>query len=222
MIYNYNLGIVLLECLSWTFLLKMFAGRLTKGISSSSHPFLIGAVSLFSIFVFFALGTYSLSTPLTLAYFFFFSALVVTMFTDATTLLISRTVTLYSMPIGWILAKTEILPISILESIIGSIFGLLLLWSVRTISRKIMGKDGLGQGDIDLLAFIGAFIGPIGCWITLITGSLIGSIIGIIYMIIGRKNGTGVLLPFGLFLAIGATLYVLFQENLISLFIPQF
>lgn len=222
MIYNYNLGIVLLMCLGWTFFLKTIAARLTKGISSSSHPFLIGAVSTFSMFIFFTLQSYSLNTPLTLAYLFFFSALVITMFTDATTLLISRMVSLYSMPIGWILAKTEILPISILESIIGSIFGLLFLWSVRTISRKIMGKDGLGQGDIDLLAFIGAFIGPLGCWITVITGSLIGSIIGFIYMIAGRKNNTVFLLPFGLFLAIGAALYILFKENLISLFIPQF
>jgi len=215
---NSNLPLIVIGSLVWTACLWLLANRLTKGITPKIHPLIVGGLFTFSTVIF----SYNLAhaSPYLLSYSFFLSALVVTMFTDATTLLISRIVTLYSMPIGWILSNAGLLPISPLESIIGSLFGLLLLWLVRTIAHKALGRDGLGQGDIDLLCFIGAFTGPIGCWITLMTGSIIGSVLGLGYAI--RRRNTGVLLPFGLFLGMGAALYILFQENLTSLFIPQF
>ncbi len=214
---NFNTVLTLLYAATWTSILWYIGRRLTNGIASSAHPVLIAGLFLFSTALFY-LNALSTSSFI-LAHFFFFSALVITMFTDATTLLISRIVTLYSMPVGWILSTAGLLAISPLESILGSLAGLLLLSFVRLISRKLMGKDGLGQGDIDLLCFIGAFTGPIGCWITLMTGSIIGSVIGIIY-VIARKGVTAILLPFGLFLGMGASLYILFQNQLTSVFLP--
>ncbi len=153
------------------------------------------------------------------AYFLFFSALIVTMFTDATTLLISQLVTLYLVPFGWMLANLQLLPISPLSSIGGSLCGLLLLWLVRKLSQKFLHKEGLGQGDVDLLCFIGAFTGPLGCWITLMVGSILASLVGLIYFIASRAK-QDIMLPFGLFLSMGALLYVFFQEELIALFLP--
>ncbi len=218
MSFSISVPLVFTSSLVWTLALWLLANRLTKGITPKNHPFVIGGLFTFStmIFSFDLLHT----SPYLASYFFFFSALVITMFTDATTLLISRMVTLYAMPIGWILSNAGLLPISPLESITGSLCGLLILWVIRAISRKALGRDGLGQGDIDLLCFIGAFTGPIGCWITLMTGSIIGSIMSLGYVI--SRRHTKVLLPFGLFLGMGATLYVLFQKHLTALFIPQF
>lgn len=217
---SYNIFLVSAGSFIWTLFLRAVARRLTKGINSTTHPFLIAGLCVFSTLIF-GYGTLLINSHYLFAYFLFFSALVITMFTDATTLLISRLVTIYVMPVGWILSNTSFLPISPLESIIGSFCGLLLLWAIRTISRKTLGKDGLGQGDIDLMCFMGAFIGPIGCWISLMAGSIIGSLIGIFYLI-KQKGNTAILLPFGLFLGMGGALYVLFQSALTNLFIPQF
>ena len=201
----------------WTLCLFGISRLLTRGIYSVCHPALPFLAYLFSIA---ALShALSINLPYLYSYLFFFSALIVTIFTDATTLLISRYVTIYAMPIGWLLSNTGLLPITPLESIGGSLAGLLILATVRFISKKFLGKDGLGQGDVDLLCFIGAFTGPSGCWITLMTASLLGSIFGIIYFILA-KGKRDILLPFGLFLGMGAILYVLFQEKLTALFLP--
>lgn len=201
----------------WTGCLWGISRWLTRGIYSTAHTLIAGVLSLFSVTIF----SYAIITdlPFLPAYLFFFSALVVTIFTDVTTLLISQMVTLYTMPIGWILSNIGLLPISPLSSIGGSVCGLLILLAVRSASRKWLDKDGLGQGDIDLLCFIGAFTGPVGCWITLMIGSILGSVIGLIYFIAARGK-RDILLPFGLFLGMGAILFVLFTKEFTSLFLP--
>jgi leader peptidase (prepilin peptidase)/N-methyltransferase len=200
----------------WTMLLWGASRALTRGIYSRPSRVLLLLTSLFSI----AALSYSIITGIPFyPYAFFFSALIITIFTDATTLLISRYVTLYAMPIGWLASNMGLLPITPLESIGGSFAGLLILTAVRFISKKLLGKDGLGQGDVDLLCFIGAFTGPAGCWITLMTASLLGSVFGLIYFI-AAKGRRDILLPFGLFLGMGAILFVLFEEKLTALFLP--
>jgi leader peptidase (prepilin peptidase)/N-methyltransferase len=203
----------------WTLFLWAVSRWLVKGVYSVSPFALPILVSLFSITALY--HALSNNLPYLGSYFFFFSALIITLFTDATTLLISRYVTIYAMPIGWLLSNMELLPITPLESVGGSLAGLLILATVRYVSKKLLGKDGLGQGDVDLLCFIGAFTGPSGCWITLMTGSLLGSLFGIIYFI-AAKGRRDILLPFGLFLGMGAILYVLFQKQLTSFFLPLY
>ena len=215
--FGFALGVTTAGATLWVLCLQGVSRWLTRGIYSSSPLALSFLTSFFSI----AALSYTLQSdlPYLASYIFFFSALIVTIFTDATTLLISRYVTIYAMPIGWLLSNMGLLPITPLESISGSLTGLLLLATVRFISKKLLGKDGLGQGDVDLLCFIGAFTGASGCWITLMTASLLGSIFGLIYFI-AAKGKRDILLPFGLFLGMGAILYVLFQERLTSLFLP--
>ena len=150
------------------------------------------------------------------AYFIFFSALIVTIRSDLETMLISRFATVYSIPIGLISSLIGFLPITFHESMIGCMVGYAVLYLTGLIFRKYSGKDGLGQGDLDLLAFIGAFVGPFGCWITLLIGSLIGSCIGLVYLFIFKPNDSHI--PFGPFLALGAISYVLLQDKIILLF----
>lgn len=151
------------------------------------------------------------------AYFIFFSALIVTIRTDLQEMLISRWVTLYAIPVGWLLAFLGYLPITLTQSILGSIagYGILLLISVAF--AKIKGKEGMGQGDLELLAFIGAFVGLWGCWITLMIASTVGAFIGIVYLLYHRKKES-IALPFGPFLAVGAMLFVFFEQAIISYF----
>lgn len=144
------------------------------------------------------------------AYFIFFSALIVTIRTDIEMLLISRFTTLFLIPVAFLLSLYHWLPITPIESIASASFGYLFLFLIGRIFTYFTGKSGIGQGDFDLLAFIGAFTGAIGCWISLLIGSILGSISGLTYIIFFKPKNN-ILIPFGPFLAIGAILFVLFN-----------
>jgi leader peptidase (prepilin peptidase)/N-methyltransferase len=149
------------------------------------------------------------------AYFLFFSALIVTIRTDFEQMLISRYVTLFLVPAGWLFAALGYLPIPVKQSFYGSILGYAILFTIAKLFVWIRQKDGMGQGDLELLSFIGAFLGPWGCWITLFLASTLGSIFGIATMIIsGQTNSVKV--PFGPFLAFGGMLFVLFHHFFVN------
>jgi len=78
-------------------------------------------------------------------------------------------------------------------------------------------RHGLGQGDLELLAFIGSFLGIIGTWFTLLIGSLLGSLFGISYWIVQRKINRNLKIPFGPFLALSAIIFVLFRNAILSI-----
>lgn len=148
------------------------------------------------------------------AYFIFFSALWITVYTDLTHMLISRFVSLYLAPIGIIFACTNLLPLHPVESIIAVCFGYVLLWIANKLFFIYKGHDGLGQGDLELIACIGAFTGILGCWCTLLFGSLAGTIIGCLYMLLHKKSVK--ILPFGPFLAFGASTFVVYQTEILT------
>ena len=139
-----------------------------------------------------------------LGYFIFFSALIVTIRTDLEKMLISRYVTLFLIPLAWLLIAIKfvsahgLIPISLHESIFGSIFGYLILYIIAKTFHWRTGRQGMGQGDLDLLAFIGAFTGPFGCWITLLISSTIGALFGI-YCMIGAEQKSTIKFPLGHF-----------------------
>lgn len=130
--------------------------------------------------------------------------------TDLEQMLISRYATLILIPFGWILSAIDRLPISLYESVLGSIIGYGILYLIALTFKAITKKDGMGQGDLELLAFIGSFTGPAGCIMTLFIGSTIGAVIGIAYISFFKQN-RATMIPFGPFLAIGAMAYALFQ-----------
>lgn len=99
-------------------------------------------------------------------------------------------------------------------AIFGSIFGYFLLWSTKKISFALSGQEGIGQGDLELLAMIGTFTGGVGCWFALTIGSLLGTVITIIIMGITQKRIIKV--PFGAYLAFGGMFFILFQPQLIA------
>lgn len=151
-------------------------------------------------------------------YILFFSALLVTIRTDLETMLISRYATIFLVPFAFLLSYFHRLPLSPLQSIAGTIVGYFLLWSINKLFFVVTKKEGMGQGDMDLLALIGAFTGSMGAWITIVIGSIIGSIIGIPILVI-RKESLSLKIPFGPFLAMGAMTYVLFENTIIKFLI---
>lgn len=146
-----------------------------------------------------------------LAYFIFFSALIVTIRSDTETMLISRLMTLFLVPIGFMLSFFNLLPITPIDSLLGALGGYFFLYFVGLIFQKCTGKSGIGAGDFDLLSFIGSFIGMTGCWISLTVGAFAGSLFGTGYLIFTREREAKI--PFGPFLALGAIAYVFYQRQ---------
>ncbi len=129
-------------------------------------------------------------------------ALAVTAHTDAHTLLISPWCTLYLIPLGLLGAWQNWLPVTFFESVIGIIFGAGVLLITATIGRWYYKTEALGQGDIELLALCGAFLGPISCFRILLYGSIIGSLWGTFCIIFYKGHVHTLKLPFGTFLAL--------------------
>jgi leader peptidase (prepilin peptidase)/N-methyltransferase len=151
------------------------------------------------------------------AYFVFFSALIVTIRSDIETMLISRFVTIFLAPLGCVFSAYGLLPLSLRESIAGALFGYFFLLSINYIFKSIRNQNGIGEGDFDLMLFIGSFTGIFGCWISITLGSMIGSLYGISTIFISQHNHSfhNIKIPFGPFLAFGALLFVLAQKQIL-------
>ncbi len=98
-----------------------------------------------------------------------------------------------------------------LDSIKGAALGFALLYSVGWLGERAFKKPAMGGGDMKMMAMVGAFLGPWAALMTIFLGALTGSII---FGPISLK--TGKLVPFGVFLALGAALTFLFGDFLIG------
>jgi len=118
------------------------------------------------------------------------------------------------VPLGIILSYYGLTIISFQESIISAMVAYFFLYLINKIFYFLKKHDGLGQGDLDLFAMIGSFIGLVGCWTTILIGSVVGTFIGCIYMMMQKKHIET--LPFGPFLALGAMTFVMFSTDIFS------
>ena len=118
--------------------------------------------------------------------------------TDARTYIIPDQFTLGGAAAGLLLAPFAGGP-DLADAALGAAIGFGLLWLIAALGRIVFGKDAMGGGDVKMMAMAGAFLGPAGVVLTLFAGALIGSII------FGPVSlRTGKLVPFGIFLAVGA------------------
>ena len=94
--------------------------------------------------------------------------------------------------------------ISVGESLFAALFCAGALWLVATLYEKVRHKEGLGFGDVKMVAMIGAFLGLQGALLTLIVGSLLGAVVGLCYIWFTGKDASTYELPFGSFLGMAA------------------
>lgn len=145
----------------------------------------------------------------------FFSALIVAVRTDLEALVIPQIFSLWLVPVWVASAAYGITLISWQQSILGGMLGYVVLWGVAKLFTYATGKDGLGVGDMELLACIGSFAGPSGAWLSLMLASIVGTLLGGTYLMVTGKEKT-TRIPFGPFLALGALWYVLFASYLLD------
>ncbi len=148
-----------------------------------------------------------------LIYFVFIAALLVITFVDIDHQIIPDIISLPGIPI-FFLASFGLSQINWLDSLIGILVGGGSLLLVAWIYSLITQKEGMGGGDIKLLAMIGAVIGWQGVLFTIFVASAVGTLAGMLVMLKSRK-GMKLKIPFGPFLAIGGIAYIFFGPQLI-------
>ncbi|MEK6790236.1 MAG: prepilin peptidase [Deltaproteobacteria bacterium] len=150
----------------------------------------------------------------TLIYFVFISALIVITFIDLEHRIIPDVISLPGIPIGF--AASFVLPaMNWQDSAIGVLAGGGILLAIAVAYYVVAKNEGMGGGDVKLLAMIGAFLGWQGALMTLLLASLSGSIIGLAMMLLYGKDSKYAI-PFGPFLAAGALAYLFLGRRLIS------
>ena len=139
------------------------------------------------------------------------SLLIIITFIDLDTYLIPDVLSVPGMVVGFACSFFS-LRLSWLDSLIGIVLGGGFFYLVAVGFVYLRHKEGLGGGDIKLLAMIGAFLGWPGVVFTVLAASVIGSVAGVVVMVRTRK-GLGAMLPFGPFLASGAVLYLFWGDE---------
>ena len=183
--------------------------RHCKGPISFQYPLVEGITALSSLFLIIKFGP-SLSY---LFYFAFVAALIVITVIDLYHQIIPDGISLPGIGVG-LLASLVIPQITFLNSLMGILLGGGSLFLVATLYEWIFKREGMGGGDVKLLAMIGAFLGWKAVILTILLSSMIGSITGILIMILKGKDFKYAI-PFGPFLSMGAVIALFYGENLI-------
>jgi leader peptidase (prepilin peptidase)/N-methyltransferase len=92
-----------------------------------------------------------------------------------------------------------------LDSLLGIAIGGGALWAIAEGYYRLRHEEGLGMGDVKMLAMIGAFVGWRLTILTLMVASFAGSLVGL-FLVLSRRGSMKYALPFGTFLALGAAL----------------
>lgn len=179
---------------------------------------LVSIPLLFTLFEFFFITQNVLSCTF-YSHFFFITLLTITFFTDTLAMLISPFTTLYAIPLMFLISYFQCSSVTLFESIFGSIVSYLILYVTQKIALKTLGEEGLGDGDLDLIAFIGSFIGIQGSLISLGFGSFLGSSFGLIAGLFGYPIRS-LRLPFGAFISFAAIAFTIINNfyNVTSLY----
>ena len=107
-------------------------------------------------------------------------------------------------------------------AVIGALVGGGSLWLMGWIWEKLRGVEAMGLGDVKMMFMVGAYLGWRLTILTIFVGVLTGSIIGVVLMARQRERNMQMLLPFGIFLGIGAIASLLFGGQLVEWYAGQF
>ncbi|HEY1469510.1 MAG TPA: prepilin peptidase [Candidatus Acidoferrum sp.] len=69
--------------------------------------------------------------------------------------------------------------LGLIDALLGAALGSLLLWSAAYLYKLVRKREGMGMGDVKMMAMVGAFLGVRGAFLTILLGTLLGSIVGL-------------------------------------------
>ncbi len=192
--------------ISWL-LLRGRCSACKTGISPR-YPLVELTTGLLSLLVFLALGpTAKMLAALPLTW-----ALISLTLIDFDTQLLPDSITL---PLLWagLLLNMQGLFTSLSSAVLGAALGYLSLWSVYWLFKLATGKEGMGHGDFKLIAALGAWLGALSLPVIILLSSLVGTVIGLIYLAIRKESAP---FAFGPYIAIAGFIALLWGEPLVK------
>jgi len=127
--------------------------------------------------------------------------------------LLPNAITLPGIVVGLIFSL--LLPPGIVSAVIGVLVGGGSLWAIGEAYYRFAGQEGMGGGDVKMLAMIGAFLGWKLVLVTLVFSSISGALIGMLILAI-KRGGLKYALPYGTFLALGGLVASLFGDRIVT------
>jgi leader peptidase (prepilin peptidase)/N-methyltransferase len=182
---------------------------------SAQYPFVEALTAFIFLSGYFIYGW----TPLLAARLLFACAMIVLFFIDLHHRILPNTITLPGIVLGCVFSL--FMPPGWRSSLIGLAAGGGVLFAIAEIYYRLRGHEGLGMGDVKMLAMIGAFLGWPLMIITLVLASISGSIVGIV-LIASRRGGMKYALPFGTFLACGALVAAVAGDSILAWYISLY
>jgi leader peptidase (prepilin peptidase)/N-methyltransferase len=203
---------------------------------SARYPFIEAIAGLVSVLLYLKFGL-----TLEWAIFFAFScALIVLAFIDLDHRILPDVITLNGIWIGMLITAYLAQPspltarlfhaagidganphlLALAASLLGAIVGGGLLWGVAEAYLRLRGIEGMGFGDVKMMAMVGAFLGAPLALLTIMLGSLAGSVIGLIFIKLADKTREYEL-PFGTFLSFAGIVAVLYGEDLVRWYVDH-
>ncbi len=157
-------------------------------------------------------------TPTFVVFFVFSAAMMAVFWIDLDHMIIPDSISLNGLPVGIAASIIGIVPgMDWRLSFAGMLLGGAIPYLLAVLYAKIRGIEGLGGGDVKLLAMIGTFLGPFGVAFVLFWASTTGSMVALSGMLL-RKTPSTTAIPFGPFLAVSAVVYLFFGEQWINHF----
>lgn len=111
---------------------------------------------------------------------------------------------------------------ALIGCVLGGLIGGGSLWLMGWTWERLRGVEAMGLGDVKMMFMVGAYLGWRLTILNIFLGVLSGSVIGILLMMRQGNRNMQMLLPFGVFLGIGAIAALLFGEHIIGWYLGQF
>lgn len=168
---------------------------------------------------------YAMVLPYVVYFFFLMTPLIALSFIDLEHLIIPDIISLTGIATGLLSRLVLSLPgnrwLAFGDGVVGAIVGAGLLFAVAWGYERIKHQEGLGGGDVKLAAMLGAFFGWHASLFILLTSSIVGSIVGLVF-IVAFKRDLQHAIPFGPFLSFAGILYLFAGPELVHWYLSFF
>jgi len=185
----------------------------------SSQYFLVEFISAISFVIIYHLYGISVTTLLLIILSIFF---IIIFFIDLKHFIIPNELTFPLMFIGFVKSfepnlNQTIFP-NYINSLIGGVFGYLIIWLIIFFYKKVRNKEGMGLGDAKLMAVVGFWFGWASIPFTIFISSFVALIFAIPSLLKKNKN-MSTQIPFGPYIIIGCIIYVSFANQIKHMFL---
>ena len=203
-----------------------------------SIPWRYPAVELLTGLCIFTLVYSNGLTPDAIKYCVFAAILIALLFTDLEERILPDEFTIGGTVLGFILAwfipldpgivsffvemtgnEADPRVVSLIEAALGALVPSLTLWAIGALYKVVRGREGLGFGDVKMIAFMGSFLGLRSTLLTFFVAAMVGSILGLLFIWLTKKDASTYELPLGSFLAASGLLVALWLKNGFAWFI---